>query len=156
VWGRRSRRADVQSAPNLAKIGFLHADAQRLPLRDQTFDAVISLACCSWYRTGEALARWRGCCPGGRLVVMVPTAGRAAGLARAIERRTQCSTKTTGDSIARQAGCTASSRTITTSRRRAAPRHLANASPGRYNCSTPERSRHECRSRSGSRLRVCV
>lgn len=36
-----SRAVRAESGP---QIGFLHADAQRLPLRDETVDAAISLA----------------------------------------------------------------------------------------------------------------
>ena len=62
------------------KIGFLRADAQRLPLRDETVDAVVSIAVLQLIPDpAAALAEMaRVLRPGGRLAVMVPTAGRAA------------------------------------------------------------------------------
>ena len=61
-------------------IGFLRADAQRLPLRDETVDAVVSIAVLQLVRDPvAALAEMaRVLRPGGRLAVMVPSAGRAA------------------------------------------------------------------------------
>ena len=66
------------------QIGFLHADAQRLPLRDATVDAVVSMAVLQLIPDpAAALAEMaRVLRPGGRLAVLVPTAGRAAGLWR--------------------------------------------------------------------------
>jgi arsenite methyltransferase len=62
------------------QIGFLRADAQRLPLRDATVDAVVSIAVLQLIPDpAAALAEMtRVLRPGGRLAVMVPTAGRAA------------------------------------------------------------------------------
>jgi arsenite methyltransferase len=62
------------------QIGFLRADAQRLPLRDETVDAVVSIAVLQLIPDPvAALAEMvRVLRPGGRLAVMVPTAGRAA------------------------------------------------------------------------------
>jgi len=62
------------------QIGFLRADAQRLPLRDETVDAVVSIAVLQLVPDpAAALAELaRVLRPGGRLAVMVPTAGRAA------------------------------------------------------------------------------
>jgi arsenite methyltransferase len=62
------------------QTGFLLADAQRLPLRDETVDAVVSMAALQLVPDPQvALAEMgRVLRPGGRLVVMVPTAGRAA------------------------------------------------------------------------------
>jgi SAM-dependent methyltransferase len=62
------------------QIGFLRADAQRLPLRDETVDAVVSIAVLQLIPDPvAALAEMaRALRPGGRLAVMVPTAGRAA------------------------------------------------------------------------------
>ena len=62
------------------QIGFLRADAQRLPLRDETVDAVVSIAVLQLVPDPmAALAEMaRVLRPGGRLAVMVPTAGRAA------------------------------------------------------------------------------
>ena len=62
------------------QVGFLRADAQRLPLRDNTIDAVNSMAVFQLIpdpaaALGEIARVLR---PGGRLVIMVPTAGRAA------------------------------------------------------------------------------
>jgi arsenite methyltransferase len=72
-----ARAVRAESGP---QIGFLHADAQRLPLRDQTVDAVVSLAVLQLVPDpAMALTEMaRVLRPGGRLTVMVPTAGRAA------------------------------------------------------------------------------
>lgn len=72
-----ARAVRAESGP---QIGFLHADAQRLPLRDQTVDAVVSVAVLQLLPDpGMALAEMaRVLRPGGRLAVMVPTAGPAA------------------------------------------------------------------------------
>ena len=66
------------------QIGFLRADAQRLSLRDETVDAVVSIAMLQLIPDPiAALAEMaRVLRPGGRLAVMVPTAGRAASLLR--------------------------------------------------------------------------
>jgi ubiquinone/menaquinone biosynthesis C-methylase UbiE len=70
------------------QIGFLHADAQRLPLRDATVDAVVSMAVLQLVPDPvAALAEMvRVLRPGGRLAVFVPTAGRAAGLWRRLPK----------------------------------------------------------------------
>jgi arsenite methyltransferase len=62
------------------QVGFLRADAQRLPLRDQTIDAVVSIAVLHLIPDPAAtLAEIaRVLRPGGRLAVMVPTAGHLA------------------------------------------------------------------------------
>ena len=62
------------------QVGFLRADAQRLPLRDHTIDAIVSIAVLQLIpNPAAALAEMaRVLRPGGRLAVMVPTAGRAA------------------------------------------------------------------------------
>jgi len=72
-----ARAVRAESGP---QIGFIHADAQRLPLRDQTVDAVVSVAVLQLVPDPViALAEMaRVLRPGGRLAVMVPTAGRAA------------------------------------------------------------------------------
>jgi arsenite methyltransferase len=72
-----ARAARAESGPQIA---FLHADAQRLPLRDQTVDAVVSLAVLQLVPDPVmALTEMaRVLRPGGRLAVMVPVAGRAA------------------------------------------------------------------------------
>src|SRR5262249_25288552 len=67
------------------QIGFLHADAQRLPLRDATVDAVVSMAVLQLVPDPvSALTEMaRVLRPGGRLAVLVPTAA-GAGLWRRI------------------------------------------------------------------------
>ena len=62
------------------QVGFLRADAQQLPLRDETVDAVVSIAVLQLVPDpAAALAEMaRVLRAGGRLAVMVPTAGRAA------------------------------------------------------------------------------
>ncbi len=72
-----ARAVRAEAGPQVA---FLRADAQRLPLRDQTVDAVVSIAVVMLVPDPvAALAEMaRVLRPGGRLAVMVPTAGRAA------------------------------------------------------------------------------
>jgi SAM-dependent methyltransferase len=62
------------------QVGFIKADAQRLPLRDNTVDAVVSTAVLQLVpHPAAALAEMaRVLRPGGRLAIMVPTVGRAA------------------------------------------------------------------------------
>ena len=62
------------------QVGFIKADAQRLPLRDNTVDAVASTAVLQLIpNPAAALAEMaRVLRPGGRLVIMVPTAGTLA------------------------------------------------------------------------------
>ena len=66
------------------QVGFLRADAQRLPFREETFDAVVSIAMLQLIpKPTAALAEMaRVLRPGGRMAVMVPTAGRAGALMR--------------------------------------------------------------------------
>src|SRR3984957_11493863 len=66
------------------QVGFLRADAQRLPFRDETFDAVLSIAMLQLIpNPSAALAEIaRVLRPGARMAVMVPTVGRAAPLMR--------------------------------------------------------------------------
>jgi len=61
-------------------VGFLRADAQRLPLRDDTVDAVVSMAMLQLIPnpTAALVEMARVLRQGGRLAIMVPTAGRAA------------------------------------------------------------------------------
>lgn len=61
-------------------VGFIKADAQRLPLRDNTVDAVVSTAVLQLVpQPAVALAEIaRVLRPGRRLALMVPTAGRLA------------------------------------------------------------------------------
>jgi arsenite methyltransferase len=65
------------------RVGFIKADAQRLPLRDNTVDAVVSTAVLQLIpNPAAALAEMaRVLRPRGRLAIMVPTAGRFAQLA---------------------------------------------------------------------------
>lgn len=72
-----ARAVRAQSGPN---VGFLRADAQRLPLRDNTVDAVTSMAVLQLIpNPATALAEMgRVLKPGGRLAVMVPTVGPGA------------------------------------------------------------------------------
>lgn len=62
------------------QAGFLRADAQHLPLRDETVDAVISIAVLQLIPDpAAALAEMKRVLrPGGRLAVLVPTVGPAA------------------------------------------------------------------------------
>ncbi|BBX64415.1 methyltransferase [Mycobacterium saskatchewanense] len=62
------------------QVGFIRADAQRLPLRDDTVDAVASTAVLQLIpHPAAALAEMaRVLRPGGRLAIMVPTAGSLA------------------------------------------------------------------------------
>lgn len=62
------------------QVGFIKADAQRLPLRDSTIDVAVSTAVLQLVpKPADALAEIaRVLRPGGRLAVMVPTAGRLA------------------------------------------------------------------------------
>jgi len=62
------------------QVGFIRADAQRLPLRDNTVDVVVSMAVLQLIpNPAAALAEIaRVLRPRGRLAIMVPTAGRAA------------------------------------------------------------------------------
>jgi arsenite methyltransferase len=76
-----ARAVRAESGP---QVGFLRADAQRLPLRDNTVDAITSLAVLQLIPDpAAALAEMaRVLRPGGRLAVMVPTAGPTARLWR--------------------------------------------------------------------------
>ncbi|HJT95854.1 MAG TPA: methyltransferase domain-containing protein [Mycobacterium sp.] len=76
-----ARAVRAEAGPN---VGFLRADAQRLPLRTETVDAVTSIAMLQLIPDpAAALAEMvRVLRPGGRMAVMVPTAGRAGGLIR--------------------------------------------------------------------------
>ncbi|MHC9292598.1 methyltransferase domain-containing protein [Mycobacterium sp. LTG2003] len=64
------------------QVGFLRADAQRLPFRDESFDAVVSLAVLQLIPDPvAALSEMvRVLRPGRRMAVMVPTAGHGAAL----------------------------------------------------------------------------
>jgi SAM-dependent methyltransferase len=72
-----TRAVRAQAGPH---TGFIRADAQRLPFRDDTADAVVSIAALQLVpKPDAALAEMhRVLRPGGRLAVMVPTAGPAA------------------------------------------------------------------------------
>ncbi|MDV3123292.1 methyltransferase domain-containing protein [Mycobacterium sp. 21AC1] len=58
------------------QVGFLRADAQRLPFRDDSFDAVTSIAVLQLIPDAEAALSEmvRVLRPGGRMAIMVPTA----------------------------------------------------------------------------------
>ncbi len=66
------------------QVGFIKADAQRLPFRDNTFDAATSMAVLQLVPdpTAALAEMARVLRPGARLAVMVPTAGRLARLAQ--------------------------------------------------------------------------
>ncbi len=70
-----ARAVKAEAGPT---VGFLRADAQQLPFRDETFDAVTSLAVLQLIPDPSAtlaeIARVSK--PGGRVALMVPTAGR--------------------------------------------------------------------------------
>jgi arsenite methyltransferase len=72
-----ARAVRAQAGP---QTGFMLADAQRLPLRDETVDAVVSIAALQLIPDPAAALSEMGRVlrPGGRLAVMVPTAGPAA------------------------------------------------------------------------------
>jgi SAM-dependent methyltransferase len=76
-----ARAVRAEAGPN---VGFLRADAQRLPFRNETFDAVVSIAMLQLIpEPAAALAEMvRVLRPGARMAVMVPTAGRAGALMR--------------------------------------------------------------------------
>lgn len=66
------------------QVGFIRADAQRLPFRDESFDAVVSIAMLQLIpKPPAALAEMvRVLRSGARMAVMVPTAGRRGALMR--------------------------------------------------------------------------
>jgi SAM-dependent methyltransferase len=68
------RAASAEAGP---QVGFLRADAQQLPLRDATVDAVVSISVLQLVPdpTAALSEMVRVLRPGGRLAVMVPTAG---------------------------------------------------------------------------------
>jgi arsenite methyltransferase len=70
------------------EVGFLRADAQRLPLRDETVDAVVSIAVLQLIPDpAAALAEIaRVLRPGGRLAVMLPTVRRGPQLWQKLPR----------------------------------------------------------------------
>ena len=72
--------ARAVAAEASANVGFLRADAQRLPLREEVADAVVSMAALQLIPdTGAALREMvRVLKPGGRLALMVPTSGGPA------------------------------------------------------------------------------
>ncbi len=76
-----ARAVAAQAGP---QVGFIRADAQQLPLRDETVDAAVSLAVLQLIPNPETtLAEIaRVLRPGGRLGIMVPTAGAAGPLFR--------------------------------------------------------------------------
>ncbi|MDO3636141.1 methyltransferase domain-containing protein [Mycolicibacterium arseniciresistens] len=74
-----ARAVRAEAGPN---VGFVRADAQRLPFRDESVDAVVSMAMLQLIPDPPvALAEMvRVLRPGRRMAVMVPTAGPAARL----------------------------------------------------------------------------
>lgn len=76
-----ARAVRAESGP---QVGFIRADAQRLPLRDNTVDAITSLAVLQLIPDpAVALAEMaRVLRPGGRLALMIPTVGSNARLWR--------------------------------------------------------------------------
>ncbi|UXA13748.1 methyltransferase domain-containing protein [Mycobacterium sp. SMC-8] len=76
-----ARAVAAEAGPN---VGFLRADAQHLPFRDESFDAVVSIAMLQLIPDpAVALTEMvRVLRPGRRMAVMVPTAGPAANLLR--------------------------------------------------------------------------
>lgn len=76
-----ARAVAAEAGPN---VGFLRADAQRLPFRDDSVDAVVSIAMLQLIPDPPvALAEMvRVLRPGRRMAVMVPTAGPAAAVFR--------------------------------------------------------------------------
>jgi SAM-dependent methyltransferase len=69
-----ARAVSAQTSPN---VGFLRVDAQRLPFRDATVDAVTSLAVLQLIPEPSAAVTemFRVLRPGGRIAIMVPTVG---------------------------------------------------------------------------------
>lgn len=69
-----ARAVRTHAGPN---VGFLRADAQHLPLRDETVDAAVSVAVLQLIPNPQATLgeMVRVLRPGGRMAVMVPTAG---------------------------------------------------------------------------------
>ena len=76
-----ARGVSAEAGPN---VGFLRADAQQLPFRDETFDAAVSLAVLQLIPnpTATLSEMVRVLRPGGRIAIMVPTAGRGGQLLR--------------------------------------------------------------------------
>ncbi|CAA0124627.1 Demethylmenaquinone methyltransferase [Mycolicibacterium vanbaalenii] len=76
-----ARAVRAEGGPN---VGFLRADAQRLPFRDESFDAVVSIAMLQLIPDPSvAVAEMvRVLRAGRRMAVMVPTAGPAAAALR--------------------------------------------------------------------------
>jgi arsenite methyltransferase len=76
-----ARAVSAEAGP---QVGFLRADAQQLPLRDETVDAVVSIAMLQLIpNPAAALAEMvRVLRPGGRMAVMVPTTGPASAVLR--------------------------------------------------------------------------
>jgi len=71
-------------AESVSQVGFIRADAQRLPLRDNTVDAVVSLAVLQLIPNPSAalVEMARVLRPGGRLAIMVPIFGNMARFSR--------------------------------------------------------------------------
>lgn len=73
-----SMLARAVAAEASRQVGFIRADAQRLPFRDESFDAVNSIAVLQLIPDADAALSEmvRVLRPGRRIAVMVPTAGR--------------------------------------------------------------------------------
>jgi SAM-dependent methyltransferase len=73
----RAMLARAVAAEASGNVGFLRADAQRLPFRDEVADAVVSLAALQLVPDPTAALDHmvRVLRPGGRLAIMVPTSG---------------------------------------------------------------------------------
>lgn len=80
-----ARAVSAQAGP---QVGFLRADAQRLPLRDEAVDVVVSIAMLQLTpQPSTTLAEMaRVLRPGGRMAVMVPTAGRLPAVLRMLAK----------------------------------------------------------------------
>lgn len=74
-----TRAVQAEAGP---QVGFIRADAQRLPFRDASFDAVVSIAAFQLIPDLDAAVAEiaRVLRPTGRVAVMVPTVGRGAKL----------------------------------------------------------------------------
>ncbi len=79
VTASLARAVNAEAGPN---VGFLRADAQHLPMRDETVDAAVSLAVLQLIPnpTTTLAEITRVLKPGGRVAIMVPTAGRGGKL----------------------------------------------------------------------------
>ena len=90
--------ARAVAAEATANVGFVRADAQRLPFRDAVADAVVSMAALQLIPDASAALREmvRVLKPGGRLALMVPTSGahRRCGWCRCCPTCSVCASST--------------------------------------------------------------